>query len=116
VRTVLLSLHGGARAATVMVDVDHGERRCHRRAKGRGVTHATVYRAFDTDGALLYVGSSTNPLARLTQHAATRWWWTQVVTVTLEHHRSPSAALAAERAAIRDEAPRHHATQIRAVA
>lgn len=66
---------------------------------------ASVYRAFDSSGALLYVGHSTRVLGRLDEHAATKDWWKRVANVTVEHFDSRMDASAAEAAAIECEAP-----------
>jgi predicted GIY-YIG superfamily endonuclease len=67
---------------------------------------AQVYRFFDADGGLIYVGCTTNLPARLATHQnKQRPWWTTVVRIDVEHFDSLSAARAAERAAISAEHP-----------
>lgn len=68
----------------------------------------TLYRFFDSTGALLYVGITATPGARWKKHAADKSWWTDVTTATVEHHPTREAVEAAERQAIRTEYPRHN--------
>lgn len=67
-----------------------------------------LYRAFDAEGALLYVGISFNPLLRVGQHAKSKAWWTEVAKITVAHYPTRAAAAAAERSAIASERPRHN--------
>lgn len=71
-----------------------------------------LYRIFDADGRLLYVGVSENPLRRLRQHhVGSRWFRGVAVRTEIEWHQSRKAALAAEAEAIRTEAPVHNQAQ-----
>jgi hypothetical protein len=70
-------------------------------------THTTVYRLFDTNRRLLYVGIAGNPGRRFEQHRLDRPWWADVATVTLEHYPARTEASAAEIHAIRTESPVH---------
>jgi predicted DNA-binding transcriptional regulator AlpA len=65
----------------------------------------TLYRAFDVDGRLLYVGVSWNALHRLAQHRRIVGWWNAATRVELEHFGSRVEAEAAELHAIRAESP-----------
>lgn len=69
---------------------------------------AYVYRLWDADDRLIYVGMTTqqSPQRRIGQHLATRWWASQVVRFDFESHATREAALAAEAKAIRTENPR----------
>lgn len=67
-----------------------------------------LYRAFDAEGQLLYVGISINAITRLGQHSSGSDWWTQVVRVEIETHEDRAAALEAEGVAIAAEAPLHN--------
>lgn len=64
-----------------------------------------VYRLFDINKALLYVGISCNPDARLNQHRIHQRWWPQVATWTVEWLPDRLAALKCEAVAIRVEGP-----------
>lgn len=72
------------------------------------VSAATVYRFFDADGSLLYVGMTTLGPARWSQHATLQPWWQDVATATVAHYPSVEAALHAETAAILAEQPVHN--------
>lgn len=64
-----------------------------------------LYRHFDSEGALLYVGISLSPTYRLSQHRLTASWFDDIATVTIEDYPSRSAALEAEARAIHAEHP-----------
>lgn len=64
-----------------------------------------VYRLFDADGTLLYVGISCKPDTRLSQHRGHQQWWQQVATWTFEWLPDRLAALKCEAVAIRAEGP-----------
>lgn len=66
----------------------------------------TLYRLFDSEGGLVYVGiTSGNPLLRWKAHSHHQWWWQSVATARLEHFDSRPEAAAAELEAIRSERP-----------
>jgi hypothetical protein len=67
-----------------------------------------LYRHFDADGALLYVGISLSAIARLKDHGGSSVWASQIASMTTEWHPSRETALAAEAKAIIDEGPRHN--------
>ncbi|OII64610.1 hypothetical protein BJP40_19930 [Streptomyces sp. CC53] len=75
------------------------------RAKGDEVA---LYRFFDGDGCLLYVGISKDPLVRWQEHTNSHKWWGSVVEYEVVWHATRAAARAAEASAIRDEAPIHN--------
>jgi predicted GIY-YIG superfamily endonuclease len=72
------------------------------------MSETTLYRLFDQDGELLYVGISGRWVRRLARHAAQQGWWDEVATVTRQPFPSRSEALEAEAAAIRQEHPRYN--------
>jgi len=72
------------------------------------VATATLYRHFDAEGRLLYVGISARALQRLATHGAVSHWFHLIVRVTLEHFPSRADALLAEAAAIKAEGPLHN--------
>lgn len=67
--------------------------------------HFVVYRFYDVDRNLLYVGCTGDFGNRLAQHSRDKPWWRYVATVTLEHFDDEVAAFAAEAAAIGAESP-----------
>lgn len=64
-----------------------------------------VYRHFDADGRLLYVGCSSDPHGRFVNHKCKSAWAFQVATISIEWFENRATALAAERAAILTEKP-----------
>jgi hypothetical protein len=67
-----------------------------------------LYRHFNKEGALLYVGVSLNALNRLAQHRDVSHWFPAITNVTIEIFPDRKAALAAEQKAIIKENPRHN--------
>lgn len=69
-----------------------------------------LYRLFDTDDRLLYVGIANNPERRWKQHAYEKadLWWHEVTDRTVEWFESREKAAAAEIIAIRAENPRYN--------
>ena len=64
-----------------------------------------LYRLYSSDGTLLYVGISSDPQRRFSQHAADKCWWTHVARKEIEWYETRDNALAAEEAAIRAKQP-----------
>ncbi len=74
-------------------------------------THAArtaLYRLFDAEGVLLYIGIARNPDERMKYHIAFKRWWSEVARTDLEWFGDRAAALAAEAVAIREECPRYN--------
>lgn len=71
---------------------------------------AGVYRLYDAQGALLYVGSTVDVRRRMGEHALAKPWWGDVAEVTTEVCPSVAVALATEAEAIRAEQPRYNVT------
>lgn len=66
----------------------------------------TLYRFFNTEGRLLYVGiTSMLVFHRLEGHRHESPWWTQVTTITVEHYDTRDEVAAAEVKAIIAEGP-----------
>lgn len=68
----------------------------------------SLYRFFNSNGRLLYVGISWSVAHRLKEHRTTQAWWHQVQTITIETHSTREAALTAEITAIQNERPRYN--------
>lgn len=65
-----------------------------------------VYRAYDCDGRLLYVGRTNNLTRRIKEHRTDRWWWAPLVTrLRVELAADHADAKARERDAIQSESP-----------
>lgn len=69
-----------------------------------------LYRLFDADDRLLYIGITCNTAQRWESHRGSKPWWHLVARKELTAYPDRSAALTAERAAIRAEAPLHNIT------
>lgn len=68
-----------------------------------------VYRAFDDEGRLLYVGCSKDPRFRWKQHLFEHTWWAQrAVRWSLRVYPTKADALRAEKQAILTEHPLHN--------
>lgn len=82
--------------------------------KGNQITQ--LYRHYDTNGRLLYVGISLNVLNRTAAHESNTPWFLEVVRIEIDHYPSRDEASRAERAAIRREHPKYNTVdQLKAV-
>lgn len=70
-------------------------------------THA-LYRFYDADDQLLYVGITLDPGPRWRAHRDDKPWWHEVTNVTIEVLPSRAAVLEAEKQAILAERPRYN--------
>lgn len=68
----------------------------------------SLYRHWNADGDLLYVGISLSALYRLSQHRQNADWYDDISEVTIQHFNSREEALRAERLAIQSECPAHN--------
>lgn len=69
------------------------------------MTEAHLYRHFDANGDLLYVGTSLSAVKRLGQHKYNSVWFSQIARVDIEMFESRNLALQAEEIAIKSEFP-----------
>lgn len=68
-----------------------------------------LYRCFDTDGKLIYIGQSMSIASRLQKHERKSTWWQQVSQITFERgYESREQLIAAETRAIQNEKPRYN--------
>ena len=67
-----------------------------------------LYRHFDSQNNLLYVGISINAIVRFSEHRASSKWSSQIATMTVERFSSHEEAYNAETQAIRLEHPKHN--------
>lgn len=72
-----------------------------------------LYRLFDVDRQLLYVGIGFDPAARWRAHAVEKDWWHLVADKVVTWHDSREAAEVAEAEAILAERPRFNVVQHR---
>jgi hypothetical protein len=67
-----------------------------------------LYRFYGENNALLYIGISDKWISRMKQHSYDKPWFEDVETVRIQRFSSRPDALAAERAAIHAEHPKHN--------
>lgn len=68
-----------------------------------------LYRFYDADGTLLYIGISKSAIARMAQHADDKSWWHDVARMEVERIAGQRRnAEQAERHAIATEKPKHN--------
>lgn len=67
-----------------------------------------LYRHFDHNDELLYIGISLSALSRLSSHMSVSHWAETITKVTIEKHPTKQDALRAEREAIKNEKPKHN--------
>ena len=72
------------------------------------VSSQNLYRHFDANGVLLYVGISINAVNRLSQHKDVSSWFNDISSVTIEKFNTREEVLEAEKIAIRKENPIHN--------
>lgn len=79
-----------------------------RRARQDAVTDYWLYRCYDSDGSLLYVGITSEGVRRFRRHGNKRDWWSEVAEIKIDHHPTRQAAMVAERDAIWKLSPQHN--------
>lgn len=67
-----------------------------------------LYRHYDANGNLLYVGVSSCPVKRTYQHSLSSHWYNKIFQITIEWFETRSEAIEAEEAAIKNEEPLHN--------
>lgn len=67
-----------------------------------------LYRFFDEEENLLYIGITGDVWNRCKQHSKTQLWWSSVSTATFEHYENRIALEHAEKIAIHNERPKHN--------
>jgi len=68
----------------------------------------SLYRYFDKNKNLLYVGISTSAIGRMLQHKQYSFWFKSISRMTVENFNSREDAVVAEREAIKKEKPLHN--------
>lgn len=64
-----------------------------------------VYRCYDADGRLLYIGSTGDRYTRLRGHEKRTPWWSRVARTETQDYPDEAAARSAEHTAIATESP-----------
>lgn len=81
---------------------------------GPGVQH--LYRHFDGDGNLLYIGISLHAINRLLAHKEYAHWFSEIARIEITGYPDRATAALAERIAIGRENPKHNIQFLRLVA
>lgn len=68
----------------------------------------SLYRMYDQDECLLYIGVSSRVMTRLGEHWHTKSWVPEISKITIEKYKTRSALEDAESIAIRLEKPKHN--------
>ena len=69
---------------------------------------AALYRLYDAEGALLYIGVTDAPAERMVRHAKTQPWWHTVARKTMVWYPARADADEAETEAIQSEHPKYN--------
>ena len=67
-----------------------------------------LYRCFDKDSALIYVGMSISIRRRLSQHINKAGWFSEVSEIKISRYPDGEQCRAAEKHAIRNECPKYN--------
>jgi hypothetical protein len=78
------------------------------RTSSKQSVQSDVYRYFDAEGRLLYVGVSLHAVARAMSHRNLAPWWQDARVMTIEHYATRQEALDAEWGAMQTENPIHN--------
>ena len=68
----------------------------------------SLYRHYDSNDNLLYIGVSLNALNRLSQHKRTGAWFNDISRVSIDKYETRQLVLDAEREAIVNESPKYN--------
>lgn len=72
------------------------------------IQKTTLYRYFDSEGQLLYVGITGDNTKRQSQHRRNSFWFGEIHSATFEHFEQRDSALEAEALSIRHEKPKYN--------
>ena len=72
----------------------------------------SVYKIYDKDKNLLYIGSSMLVITRINNHASTKDWWNDVNSIQVSHFADKTTALKEESKAIKNENPLYNRQDI----
>jgi predicted GIY-YIG superfamily endonuclease len=82
-------------------------------ARARAGQQTALYRLFNQNHELIYVGISYDPEIRWYQHGRDKPWWPKVASKTVEWHANRDLALREELQVISSDAPRYNTEQPR---
>ncbi|MER5902987.1 GIY-YIG nuclease family protein [Streptomyces mirabilis] len=69
-----------------------------------------LYRFYDAEDRLLYVGITSNPKARWRAHARDKYWWPEVSRKTIEWFETRKSAERIEKIEVEEESPAYNRT------
>ena len=69
------------------------------------VQQTALYRHFDAEGILLYIGIALSPVQRLRKHRDESTWFDRIASITIERFPTREEAKQAESVAIKSERP-----------
>ena len=72
------------------------------------IEFTTLYRAFNKNNELLYVGISGSLMTRMNSHKRTKSWFKEISCLTTKHYDTREEALTAESKAIKEENPKYN--------
>lgn len=75
------------------------------------VEKTALYRHFDENGVLLYIGISCNPFERTSSHERSAWFY-EIASITIKYFSTRSLALKAEKDSIKNENPRYNSQHV----
>lgn len=79
-------------------------------ASEQNTTETCVYRYYDYEELLLYIGVSKHPIHRFAEHRRDKWWHSQIHRIEVDWFSSKTGAHCAESAAISLENPIYNKT------
>lgn len=112
-RQIVAAIGGRRGDGEVYADIVALRRQGHRvpiRPRGQFPYGAFVYRHFDADGRLLYIGCTCDPVVRIALHRAQSRWYEQIARIEMVRYPDPTLAIEAEADAIRVERPPYNTT------
>ncbi|QGJ90324.1 G-I-Y-Y-I-G endonuclease [Mycobacterium phage Chuckly] len=71
-----------------------------------------LYRFYNAEDDLLYIGITNNPRSRFNQHHADKAWFKSVARSTMQHFATRAELETAEVAAIQSEMPRYNVAHV----
>ncbi len=75
-------------------------------------SNQTLYRFFNANHELLYVGITNNPFNRFSGHSKDKNWFNEIAYSTFEHYPNRLAVDKAETAAIKAEKPKYNKAKV----
>jgi len=75
-------------------------------------SNQTLYRFFNANNELLYVGITNNPFNRFSGHSKDKEWFKEITHSTMEHYPNRLAVDKAETIAIRSEKPKYNKANV----